>query len=332
MRLACCLATDRGVNVVAPVHDALMVEGPADAIDDVVARTQEAMAEASEIVLAGFRLRSDLQVVRWPDRYMDGRGREFWGRVVALLPAGSEANQLAELGAVAESSNAAEPAPFPRGLGDRMREASRARYGPGGPGGIGGQFAGSWNSHIAVGPAHTNSCQFRMFGYGSPRAWTREGPVRNCGAWLTLILLLFSERVDGANPPSCIRDLGFGPTPAPPRQGWESREFETASPPLSRRPVHQGADSLCLDCVGLSAPRGRSPGLDGLSVSLLSLRSGKPLGPGRDRQGFADLRSVYPTWPPFGRAGPVAGRGTGARLQAGGLRLGSPGGGGRAEA
>ena len=89
MRLACCLATERGVNVVAPVHDALMVEGPADAIDEVVARTQEAMAEASAVVLAGFRLRSDVRIVRWPDRYMDGRGREFWGRVMALLPAGT---------------------------------------------------------------------------------------------------------------------------------------------------------------------------------------------------------------------------------------------------
>jgi DNA polymerase-1 len=90
MRLACCLATERGVNVVAPVHDALMVEGPADAIDDIVARTQEAMADASAIILDGFRLRSDASIVRWPDRYMDGRGREFWGRVLALLPTKAE--------------------------------------------------------------------------------------------------------------------------------------------------------------------------------------------------------------------------------------------------
>jgi DNA polymerase-1 len=90
LRLACSLATERGVSVVAPVHDALMVEGSADAIDDVVARTQEAMAEASEVVLSGFRLRSDVKIVRWPDRYMDGRGREFWGRLMGLLPAESE--------------------------------------------------------------------------------------------------------------------------------------------------------------------------------------------------------------------------------------------------
>ena len=92
MRLACCLATERGVSVVAPVHDALLVEGSADAIDEVMARTQAAMAEASEVVLAGFRLRSDAKIVRWPDRYMDEPGREFWGRVMRLLPAESEAS------------------------------------------------------------------------------------------------------------------------------------------------------------------------------------------------------------------------------------------------
>jgi DNA polymerase family A len=90
LRLACSLASERGANIVAPVHDAFMAEGPADAIDEVVTRTQEAMAEASEIVLAGFRLRSDAKIVRWPDRYMDARGREFWGRVMALLPTKAE--------------------------------------------------------------------------------------------------------------------------------------------------------------------------------------------------------------------------------------------------
>jgi DNA polymerase-1 len=86
LRLACCLATERGITVVAPIHDAVMVEGPADAIDEVVARTRDAMAEASEVVLDGFRLRSEATIVRWPGRYMDDRGRGFWGRVVRLLP------------------------------------------------------------------------------------------------------------------------------------------------------------------------------------------------------------------------------------------------------
>jgi hypothetical protein len=86
MRLACSLATERGISVIAPVHDALLVEGPDDTIDEIVARTQEAMAEASEVILSGFRLRSDAKIVRWPDRYVDKRGREFWNRVMNLLP------------------------------------------------------------------------------------------------------------------------------------------------------------------------------------------------------------------------------------------------------
>ena len=97
LRLACCLALERGVSVVAPIHDALLVEGLEWEIEDAVAETRESMAEASAIILDGFRLRSDAKVVRWPDRYLDDRGREFWARVMALLPAESEADLPAEL-------------------------------------------------------------------------------------------------------------------------------------------------------------------------------------------------------------------------------------------
>jgi hypothetical protein len=106
LRLACCLATERGISVLASVHDAQLVEGSADAIDEAVARTQEAMAEASEVVLSGFRLRSDARVVRWPDRYMDDRGRAFWDRVMALLPEASEAGRNPETATIQRSSMA----------------------------------------------------------------------------------------------------------------------------------------------------------------------------------------------------------------------------------
>ncbi|WP_169973107.1 DNA polymerase [Tautonia rosea] len=86
MRWACSLASERGLGLIAPIHDALMVEGPSNSIETIVAETQSAMVEASEAVLSGFRLRSDAEIVRWPDRYMDDRGREFWERVSALLP------------------------------------------------------------------------------------------------------------------------------------------------------------------------------------------------------------------------------------------------------
>jgi hypothetical protein len=85
MRLACCLATERGIMVCGPVHDALLVEGPADEIDGVVSQTQHAMREASELVLPGFPLRTDAKIVRYPDRYMDERGRRMFETVWGLL-------------------------------------------------------------------------------------------------------------------------------------------------------------------------------------------------------------------------------------------------------
>jgi hypothetical protein len=85
LRLACILATERGVAVVAPIHDALLIEAPLDELDQVVAETQAAMAAASRIVLTGFELRSDVKLIRYPDRYQDGRGRRMWELVQELL-------------------------------------------------------------------------------------------------------------------------------------------------------------------------------------------------------------------------------------------------------
>jgi hypothetical protein len=85
LRLACSLATERGISVIAPVHDAIMIEGPARQIDGLVIDTQRAMEDASMTVLNGFKLRSKAHVVRWPDRYMDKRGCDFWAQVMAIL-------------------------------------------------------------------------------------------------------------------------------------------------------------------------------------------------------------------------------------------------------
>ena len=52
LRLACCLATERGINVCAPIHDAILIEAPLEDLDDAIKAAQLAMAEASEAVLA----------------------------------------------------------------------------------------------------------------------------------------------------------------------------------------------------------------------------------------------------------------------------------------
>jgi DNA polymerase-1 len=85
LRWASVFATERGVEVHAPVQDAFLVGGAVDQIDDVVAATQDAMAEASALVLGGFVLRTDVKVVRYPDRYFDKRGIVMWNQVMRLL-------------------------------------------------------------------------------------------------------------------------------------------------------------------------------------------------------------------------------------------------------
>lgn len=84
MRLACCLTTERGIRLCCPVHDALLIEANLEDIDSAVEATQQAMREASEIVLDGFTLRTDAKVIRHPDRYSDKRGKVMWETVCEL--------------------------------------------------------------------------------------------------------------------------------------------------------------------------------------------------------------------------------------------------------
>src|SRR5215218_6732502 len=86
LRVACCLATERGVAVCAPVHDALLIEAPIDEIEDAVAATRGVMAEAAAAVPSdGVRIVTDVEIVRCPDRYSDPRGAVMWDRVMVLL-------------------------------------------------------------------------------------------------------------------------------------------------------------------------------------------------------------------------------------------------------
>jgi DNA polymerase I len=85
LRLACCLGTELGIEICAPVHDAVLICAPLERLDDNVATMKLAMAEALSIVLSGFELGSDAKVVRHPHRYMDERGTVMWDRVMKLI-------------------------------------------------------------------------------------------------------------------------------------------------------------------------------------------------------------------------------------------------------
>jgi hypothetical protein len=85
LRLACILAVEDGLELCAPVHDALLLHAPSEQVEAHVARLQHHMAEASAIVLGGPRLKTEAKAFRYPGRYSDKRGIEMWATVQRLL-------------------------------------------------------------------------------------------------------------------------------------------------------------------------------------------------------------------------------------------------------
>jgi DNA polymerase-1 len=85
LRLACILAAERGLRIIAPVHDALVAECRTEDLESTVEALQAAMVEASRIVLGGFALRSEVKTFSYPDRFEDGRGKAMWDLVCGLV-------------------------------------------------------------------------------------------------------------------------------------------------------------------------------------------------------------------------------------------------------
>jgi hypothetical protein len=85
-RVACIMADRRKVGLVAPVHDAVLIESSIERIDADVALMRDIMRRAARVVL-GVEMRTDSKIVRYPERYTDARGTNMWTKVLELLPA-----------------------------------------------------------------------------------------------------------------------------------------------------------------------------------------------------------------------------------------------------
>jgi DNA polymerase I len=90
LRIACILAARHGIKILAPVHDAVLIEAPIEQIEADVARMREIMRRASRVVFNAtadgpHELRTDATIVRYPEHYSDKRGAAMWGRVLGLL-------------------------------------------------------------------------------------------------------------------------------------------------------------------------------------------------------------------------------------------------------
>ena len=99
LRLACCLGTERGVEIAAPWATHGLICAPLNRLEADIAKMRAAMAEASKIVLGGFELKTDCpdeidergepvkfpHPIRYPKRQMDSRGVVMWDRVMGLI-------------------------------------------------------------------------------------------------------------------------------------------------------------------------------------------------------------------------------------------------------
>lgn len=82
LRLALIMAMEAGIQICAPIHDAILIESDIETIDKDILRMQEIMRRAGSIVLDGFNIRSDVDRVIYPERYMDDGGSTMWNLVM----------------------------------------------------------------------------------------------------------------------------------------------------------------------------------------------------------------------------------------------------------
>jgi hypothetical protein len=84
MRMAAIAATEAGIEVCAPIHDAFLIAAPLERLEEDVTRMRGFMSAAGQAVTGGFDVRTDATVVRWPNRYTDEGGQDLWVRVMRL--------------------------------------------------------------------------------------------------------------------------------------------------------------------------------------------------------------------------------------------------------
>jgi DNA polymerase I-like protein with 3'-5' exonuclease and polymerase domains len=100
LRLACCLATEEGLEVVAPFHDALLVQVPTDKIDHAIEHVRSCWRRASAALLGGFELGCETDknkvTYEFPKRYQDGRQTEFFDAALEFLEGRSWVDRVAQ--------------------------------------------------------------------------------------------------------------------------------------------------------------------------------------------------------------------------------------------
>lgn len=85
MHVVTILAERRGIQIVAPIHDAIVVEGDAADARELAQAADRLMRDASAIVLKGYELPSDCAVLMPGEHFQDKRGASMWNTITRLL-------------------------------------------------------------------------------------------------------------------------------------------------------------------------------------------------------------------------------------------------------
>ncbi len=103
LRAAVIALVEAGHRVIAPVHDALLVEIDADGWQGELAKIQDLMSKAAEVVTGGLWVPTDVELVFHGENYVDDRGAEFWKIAAPVLGRGPLRLPKAERKALLES-------------------------------------------------------------------------------------------------------------------------------------------------------------------------------------------------------------------------------------
>jgi DNA polymerase I len=85
LHVACVLAERRGIEIVAPVHDAIMAQATTGQAEETSIALDRAMRDAAALVLRGYELPTDVQPILPGQRYYDERGKAMWETVNKLV-------------------------------------------------------------------------------------------------------------------------------------------------------------------------------------------------------------------------------------------------------
>lgn len=86
LRVACILLVEHGIKIIAPIHDAILIECDEEEAEKTITEAQKIMEDASEIVLGlGNRIKTEADIIKYPDRYSDPRGAGTWAKIMTIL-------------------------------------------------------------------------------------------------------------------------------------------------------------------------------------------------------------------------------------------------------